>query len=196
MPKIKNLIRTDLIQARILNEKNQLTYLKLLYLFFRSRTCRIQTFIRLRSSFSFLSFISKLYLDLFLIEVGKETIIGEYFYLPHPRCIIISNEVVIGNHVHVGQYATIGGSFKKSRNLNHGKTQKLPIIGNNVIISAGAVIGGPVIIGNEVIVGANAVITRDVENNKIVFGKNEISKKKINVPDNCGEYIFVELNET
>jgi serine acetyltransferase len=192
MAKIKNLIRTDLIQARILNEKNRLNHFRLFYLFFRSRTCRIHTFIRLRSSSSFLSFMSKLFLDRYFIEVGKDTIIGEYFYLPHPRCIIISNKVVIGNHVHVGQYVTIGGSFKKSRDLKDGTIQKSPIIGNNVIISPGAVIGGPVIIGNEVIVSANAVITRDVENNKIASGKNEISKKKISVPNNCGEFIVID----
>jgi serine acetyltransferase len=192
MEKIKNLIRTDLIQAGIVSEQSQLNYFRYLYLFFRSKTCRIQTFIRLRSSFSLLSFISKLYLDRFFIEVGKETIIGEYFYLPHPRCIIISNKVVIGNHVHIGQYVTIGGSFKKFRDLMDGTIQKLPIIGNNVIISPGAVIGGPVIIGNEVIVSANAVITRDVENNKVASGKNEISKKKINVPNNCGEFIVID----
>lgn len=111
-----NLIRTDLVQARILNEKHQLNYFRLFYLFFRSRTCRIQTFIRLRKANSIFSFISKLFLDRYFIEVGTNTIIGEYFYLPHPRCIIIANHVLIGSHVHVGQYVTIGGSFKKKKN--------------------------------------------------------------------------------
>lgn len=68
----------------------------------------------------------------------------------------------------------------------------LPIIGNNIILSPGVVIGGPVTIGNEVIVSANAVITKDIQNNKIASGKNEISNKKISIPNNCGEFIIID----
>lgn len=64
--------------------------------------------------------------------------------MPHPRCIIIASDVTIGNHVHVGQYVTIGGNFKRIKQLPNGKIQKLPIIGNKVMIHPGAVIGGPV----------------------------------------------------
>lgn len=46
----------------------------------------------------------------------------------------------------------------------------MPIIGNNVHISAGAVIIGPIKIGNNVIIGANAVVNKDVLNNCIVAG--------------------------
>lgn len=46
----------------------------------------------------------------------------------------------------------------------------LPIIGNNVRISKGAIVFGGITIGNNVIVGANAVVTKPVPDNAIVAG--------------------------
>tara|TARA_B110000902_G_C14244903_1_gene563901 strand:+ start:258 stop:833 length:576 start_codon:yes stop_codon:yes gene_type:complete len=183
-----NLVRTDLIQARILSESDTIHFLKFSFLFLRSRTCRIHTFLRLRPSNKLISFISKWYLDKFFIDIGKQTEIDKYFFLPHPKGIIIANNVKIGSHVHIGQYVTLGGSFKKSKKLQNGDIQKLPIIGNRVMIHPGAVIGGPVTIGNDVIIGANAVVTRDVPSNSIVFGQNQLAKKKIVIPETGGEF--------
>ena len=46
----------------------------------------------------------------------------------------------------------------------------LPIIGNNVRISKGAIVFGGITIGNNVTVGANAVVTKPVPDNAIVAG--------------------------
>ena len=185
--KFLNLVRTDLIQAKLLNENSNLNYLKLILFFLKSRTCRIHLFIRLRNSNTFLSYISKKYLDMYFIEIGKDTQIGEYFFLPHPRCIIIANDVKIGQHVHVAQYVTIGGNFKKTKISFDGRIQKFPIIGNRVMIHPSAVIGGPITIGDDVIVGANSVITKDVISNSIVYSQNKIAKKRIIVFPSGGE---------
>lgn len=45
-----------------------------------------------------------------------------------------------------------------------------PVIGNNVLLFAGAKIIGNVNIGNNVVVGANAVVTHDVPDNAVVVG--------------------------
>lgn len=45
-----------------------------------------------------------------------------------------------------------------------------PIIGNNVLLFAGAKIIWNVRIGNNVVVGANAVVTHDVPDNAVVEG--------------------------
>lgn len=183
-----SLVQTDLIQAKIIKQTEKLSYLNFLFLFLRLRTCRVQTFIRLRSSNKLMSFVSKVYLDTFFIEVGKNTKIGKYFWMPHPRCIIIADDVVIGEHVHVGQYVTIGGSFKKIKILENGKIQKLPIIGNRIMIHPGAVIGGPVTVKDDVIIGANAVVTKDIPSNTMCFGQNQQAKKKIAIPPEGGRF--------
>jgi serine acetyltransferase len=187
-----HLIQSDLIQAKLMAKNNKLGYLDFALFFIRYRTCRIHTFIRLRRANKLLALIAKLYLDHFFIEIGKNTEIGKFFYMPHPRGIIIANNVVLGEHVHVGQYVTIGGSFKRKKNREDGFIQSLPIIGNKVVIAHGAVIGGPVNIGDNVIVGANAVVTKDVESNRIISGNNVISKRKIKLPNTCDEFEYLE----
>lgn len=74
-------------------------------------------------------------------------------------CNIFSN-VVIGNKWHNGE--NTGGS---------------PIIGNHVMIGAGAVILGEVKVGDNSIIGANAVITKDVPAGSLVVGANKLLSK-------------------
>jgi len=188
MKMLIKLIRTDLIQAKIIEESSTFNLINLSYFLLRSKTCRIHFFVRLRSSNSLLSLFAKYYLNKFFIEIGQNTKIGKYFFMPHPRCIIIANNVVIGEHVHVSQYVTIGGNFKKTKKLNNGEVQKLPIISNYVNIHPGSVVGGPVIINEHVIVGANSVITKDVPPNSIVFGQNKLANKKIKVAIEGGNF--------
>lgn len=75
--------------------------------------------------------------------------------------VVIHDRTIIGCNCQIGQNVTIGGTS------GH---YEVPIIGNNVHISAGAVIIGPIKIGNNVIIGANAVVNKDVPNNCIVAG--------------------------
>lgn len=65
---------------------------------------------------------------------------------------------------------------------------EVPVIGDNVRISAGARILGPVRIGNNVIIGANAVVVKDVPDNCIVAGiPAKIIKENILMEDYEGE---------
>lgn len=75
--------------------------------------------------------------------------------------VILHSKTIIGDKVIIGQGVTIG------RQLD---PDGIPIIGNNVYISAGARILGGISIGNNVIIGANAVVIKDVPDNCIVAG--------------------------
>ncbi|MFZ7174289.1 serine O-acetyltransferase [[Pasteurella] aerogenes] len=75
--------------------------------------------------------------------------------------VVLHSKCVIGNNCIIGQGVTIG------RKLN---PQGVPMIGNNVYISAGARILGGVTVGDNVIIGANAVIISDIPSNCIVAG--------------------------
>lgn len=61
----------------------------------------------------------------------------------------------------IGQNVTIGGKSG---------WYEVPIVGDNVEISAGARVIGPVRVGNNVIIGANAAVVKDVPDNCIVAG--------------------------
>lgn len=75
--------------------------------------------------------------------------------------VVLHSKTIIGDKVIIGQGVTIG------RQLD---PDGIPIIGNNVYISAGARILGGISIGNNVIIGANAVVIKDVPDNCIVAG--------------------------
>lgn len=89
--------------------------------------------------------------------------------------VVIHARAVIGNNCIIGQCVTIGG---KSKHKN------VPRIGNNVQISIGAKILGPITIGDNVIVGANAVVVKDVPANCIVAGvPAKIIRNNIRIED-------------
>jgi len=192
MKELLELIKSDLIQAKIKVSESKLNLFWLTRYFFYSRTIRVIVFLRLSQVDSVLvSAIARSALKLRFIEFGK-VVLGKGIFLPHPQSIIVAGGVKIGDHVHIAQYVTIGGSFKKSRVMEDGATQYLPIIGNKVMIHPGAVIGGPVTIGDEVIIGANSVVTKDIPSNSIVYGQNQLANKKVTIPKEGGVYAIME----
>lgn len=52
-----------------------------------------------------------------------------------------------------------------------------PIIGNNVIISAGAIVIGDITVNDGAVIGAGAVVTHDVSRNDTVAGVPAVSIK-------------------
>lgn len=75
--------------------------------------------------------------------------------------IVIHARAEIGDNCIIGVNTTIGG-----RSGHY----EVPKIGNNVSISAGSRILGPIKIGNNAIIGANAVVIHDVPDNAVVAG--------------------------
>lgn len=89
-------------------------------------------------------------------EIGKGTKFG-YGGI----AVVIHARAVIGKNCMIGQCVTIGGKSG---------WHEVPVIGDNVIINAGARIIGPVRIGDNVEIGANCVVVKDVPSNCVVAG--------------------------
>lgn len=93
---------------------------------------------------------------------GSGAIFQTITKLPHGLVgIFIHPSAKIGKNVTIYQQVTIG---------ENGFGSKAAVIGDNVVIGAGAKIIGPVNIGDNVIVGANAVVTNDISKNQVVGG--------------------------
>lgn len=91
------------------------------------------------------------------ISFDSAIFIGRLYLPDGLNGIVVSNEAVIEKQCRLYHQITIGGG-------NGGS----PIIGDNVLIGAGAKIIGSVKIGNNVKIGSGCIVTIDVPDNATV----------------------------
>lgn len=99
----------------------------------------------------------------FGISIGAPARIGRRLNIEHFGNIVIHGGVVIGDDCMIRQGVTIG-----NRHLD--KPLEAPVLGNRVIVGAGAKILGNIRVGDDVAIGANAVVLIDVPANSIAVG--------------------------
>lgn len=102
---------------------------------------------------------------IFGIESSPQVRIGGGLFLPHTVGTVLGAES-IGDNVTILQGVTLG-----TAEPDKGFTVSLrPVIGNNVVIGAGAKVIGRVTVGDHAKVGANAVVLQDVPPYAIAVG--------------------------
>ena len=89
------------------------------------------------------------------VEIHPAARIGKRVIIDHGMGVVIGETVIIGNDVTIYQGVTLGG-------VSNGSGPRHPILGNHVLVGAGAKILGRVTIGDYARIGANAVVLRDV----------------------------------
>jgi serine O-acetyltransferase len=99
------------------------------------------------------------------IDIHPGAQIGENFFIDH-GFVVIGETAIIGDNVTIYQGATLGGT--NPTNGQGGKRH--PTIGNDVIISLGAAVLGPITVGAGARIGANAVVTKDVAAGATMIG--------------------------
>ena len=93
------------------------------------------------------------------IQIGHQLTVGGGIAINHYGGIVIGPSTIIGENFSIRQNITIGHSKHKT-----------PIIGDNVMVGAGAIIIGGVVIGNNVTIGAGSVVTKSFPDNSIIAG--------------------------
>ncbi len=99
------------------------------------------------------------------IDIHPGARIGKNFFVDH-GFVVIGETAEIGDNVTMYQGSTLGGTNPTSG--QGGKRH--PTIGDNVIISLGAAILGPIHVGAGARIGANAVVTKDVPEGATMVG--------------------------
>lgn len=99
------------------------------------------------------------------IDIHPGARIGSNFFIDH-GFVVIGETAEIGNNVTMYQGSTLGGT--NPTNGVGGKRH--PTIGDDVIISLGAAILGPIHVGKGARIGANAVVTKDVPEGATMVG--------------------------
>ncbi len=111
---------------------------------------------RIASSLNFL---------LFGIEMAVRCEAGPGLCFPHTGGIVLGARA-IGRNVTIYHGVTIGA---KEMDVAY-TPDKRPLVGDNVVIGAGAKILGGIRIGDNSVIGANAVVTRDIPPDSVAGG--------------------------
>jgi serine O-acetyltransferase len=99
------------------------------------------------------------------IDIHPGARIGRNFFIDH-GFVVIGETAEIGDNVTMYQGSTLGGT-----NPTSGKGGKRhPTVGDNVIVSLGAAILGPITVGAGARIGANAVVTKEVPAGATMLG--------------------------
>lgn len=101
-------------------------------------------------------------------SIERQVEIDKGLMLPHPIGIVIGERAKIGRNAHIHQNVTMG---RRRHDQMETKGQENEIVlGDNVVVYAGAVIVAGVRIGNNVEIGANSVVLSDVPDDCIAIG--------------------------
>ncbi|WEG72386.1 serine O-acetyltransferase [Vagococcus intermedius] len=90
-------------------------------------------------------------------------------------CTIVAAKLCKG--VVIYQNVTLGSNMRYNKRLSIWENIGNPILADNVIVSDGAKILGPIIIGENTVIGAGAIITKDVPANSVAYGVNQFKPK-------------------
>ena len=99
------------------------------------------------------------------IDIHPGAKIGRNFFIDH-GFVVIGETAEIGDNVTMYQGSTLGGT--NPTNGLGGKRH--PTLGDDVIVSLGAAILGPIEVGKGARIGANAVVTKDVPEGATMVG--------------------------
>ena len=94
------------------------------------------------------------------MSITPATQIGKGVHFHHCFGTVIASSAKVGECCTIFQNVTIGRGF--------GKDSGSPVIGDNVIIFAGAKVIGKIYVGDNVVIGANAVVVEDIPSNTTV----------------------------
>lgn len=97
------------------------------------------------------------------VDIHPGAKIGRRLFIDHATGVVIGETAEVGDDVLMYQGATLGGTGKDT-----GKRH--PTVCNNVVVSAGAKILGPITIGSYSRIGAGAVVLKDVPSYSTVVG--------------------------
>ena len=97
------------------------------------------------------------------VEIHPGARIGQGVFIDHGMGVVIGETAVVGNRCLLYQGVTLGGTGKQSG-------QRHPVLGENVVVGAGAKVLGGISVGANTRIGAGSVLLRDVDADCTVVG--------------------------
>jgi serine O-acetyltransferase len=96
------------------------------------------------------------------IEIHPGARLGRRVFIDHGAALVIGETAEIGDDVTIFHQVTLGavGWWRDGRRAEG--ERRHPVIGDRVVLGAGAAVLGPVTIGDDVLIGAAALVLADV----------------------------------
>ncbi len=101
------------------------------------------------------------------VDIAPGAVIGPGLLISHGTGLVIGGYARIGRDAILLHGVTIGSP-------DPGRIGKMPVIGDNVFIGAGATLIGEITVGDDVFIGVHAIVARDVPGGSRVLAKGEI----------------------
>jgi len=124
-------------------------------------------------------FAAELLEKIYGCEIRCDDIDATVRFAHHARgCTIVAAKLCA--NVVIFQNVTIGTNMKYNKISQRWENVGTPIIAENVVISDGAKILGPVVVGRDSVVAAGALVTRDVPPGSVAVGVNQFRPRDPN----------------
>ncbi|WP_093667029.1 serine O-acetyltransferase EpsC [Sphingomonas gellani] len=103
------------------------------------------------------------------IDIHPGATIGDSFFIDHGTGVVIGETAIIGNRVRLYQHVTLGARpLGAAQHSVLGRHARHPIVGDDVVLYAGATILGRVRIGDRATIGGNVWLLTDVAPDAVV----------------------------
>jgi serine O-acetyltransferase len=96
------------------------------------------------------------------VDIAPAAVIGAGLRIAHGTGIVVGNAVRIGRDCLLMQGVTLGAP-------SDARIGEMPVVGDRVVLGAGAAVIGRVTVGDDVVVAAHALVTEDVPANHKVL---------------------------
>src|SRR4051812_20443651 len=101
------------------------------------------------------------------VDIAPGAVIGPGLRISHGTGLVIGGCAPLGRGALLLHGVTIGSPHP-------GRVEKMPVIGDNIFLGAGAKVIGDITIGDDVFIGVNATVAQDVPSGSRVLCKTEI----------------------
>lgn len=108
-------------------------------------------------------FLAEIIRNLTGVEIHPAAVLGAGVFIDHGTGVVIGETAEVGDNVTIYHGVTLGGTSLQA-------AKRHPVVGDNVIIGAGAKVLGAIEIGEGSQIGANSVVSKPVPPGTVVVG--------------------------
>ncbi len=96
------------------------------------------------------------------VEIHPGAVLGRRVFIDHGAAVVIGETALIGDDVTIYHQVTLGAIGWWHDNRRPEGERRHPVVGDGVVLGAGATVLGPVTIGTGAVIGALALVIKDV----------------------------------